>query len=190
MIYICNYFLYFSIKQLPYYVRHHKVQEYSCKICDKPFNSKKHLIDHNSKFHREDSAKENIDDIPDETVDEPSHLNDEITNENIACDENVPLDDHGNDDIKETDKNEETKDAKSSTTCNICNKTFKSEKHLGWHQRYHRVDSVPHTCDVCHKSFTTKRKLNDHKMSHKVEMCVCEICNKSFDRRKYLINHR
>ena len=98
------------------------------------------------------------------------------------------LDDAIDDDIEESANLDDKQNPPNS--CSICNKIFKSEKHLGWHQRYHQVDSVPHNCKTCNKSFATKRKLNDHMMTHKIEHCVCDICDKSFDRRKHLINHR
>ena len=66
---------------------------------------------------------------------------------------------------------------------------FKSEKHLGWHQRYHKEDSKTYTCSVCNKEFQTRMRFYAHKQTHKLEKCYCDICGKSFDTRKAYTDH-
>ena len=73
--------------------------------------------------------------------------------------------------------------------CKICDKVFKSEKHLGWHLRYHKEDSKTYTCAVCNKEFKTKMRLYAHNQTHKIERCNCDICGKSFDTRKNYTDH-
>ena len=128
-------------------------------------------------------------DLNDEIVDDPTTTNtEEIQPKELQYNDvyNIKT---VLDEVK-SNSDEERTNKSLPNTCPVCNKSFKSEKHLNWHQRYHKVDSIPHNCTICDKSFTTKRKLNDHKLTHKVEHCVCDICNKTFDRRKHLINHR
>ena len=76
-----------------------------------------------------------------------------------------------------------------SLSCSICTKTFKSEKHLIWHQRYHQIDTEPSTCDICSKSFDSRYRLDKHKVIHRFENCTCVICDKTFNSSKSLKLH-
>ncbi len=79
--------------------------------------------------------------------------------------------------------------SKVTTKCSICDKVFKSEKHLGWHQRYHKKDNESYPCNICGKILTTKLRFYAHKQTHKIEHCKCDICEKSFETRKSLTDH-
>ena len=79
--------------------------------------------------------------------------------------------------------------SKENTKCSICDKVFKSEKHLGWHQRYHKEENESYSCNICGKILTTKLRFYAHKQTHKIEHCQCEICEKSFETRKSLTDH-
>ena len=78
------------------------------------------------------------------------------------------------------DNNTKLDEISESFKCTICEKSFKTEKHLIWHGRYHQQDNEPSTCSICNKLFQSKYRLDKHKLIHKYENCICAVCQQSF----------
>merc|ERR1711963_628595 len=76
--------------------------------------------------------------------------------------------------IRELHKQPET------TTCDVCNKEFKTNKLKKHIQEVHTFEEC--SCDECGKVFKKRKYLNDHKrVNHKeAELIPCEICSKQF----------
>ena len=55
----------------------------------------------------------------------------------------------------------------TTTTCNICYKTFACRSALDIHYRSHTKER-PFRCDVCERAFTTKGNMRQHMLTHKI----------------------
>ena len=76
--------------------------------------------------------------------------------------------------------------------CNICDKTFTSEKTLSWHKsKVHGVaNNDKYPCNKCEKIFNTYVGRKFHVASfHEGERVRCNQCNKCFTRVQLLNNH-
>ena len=87
------------------------------------------------------------------------------------------------------DNNTKLDEISESFKCTICEKSFKTEKHLIWHGRYHQQDNEPSTCSICNKLFQSKYRLDKHKLIHKYENCTCAVCQQCFESKEDLKLH-
>lgn len=76
-----------------------------------------------------------------------------------------------------------------SFTCDICNKSLKSEYYLKLHKHIH-TGEMPYSCDVCGKKFNRKDKVSRHMLTHDpVKKFVCPfktLTGEHADKSKFL----
>ena len=63
--------------------------------------------------------------------------------------------------------------------CNMCNKTFGSQKSLKRHNQTAHEEQH-HICEVCGKSFGQPDRLKEQSISHKHKPFKCDTCDCSF----------
>jgi len=82
---------------------------------------------------------------------------------------------------------------KENVLCEICSKSFLTEKSLKAHKRIH-TDRKPLICTYCSKGFVEMSTLNQHEREQHEEEATkhpCTDCDKSFKRKKNLeIHHK
>lgn len=73
--------------------------------------------------------------------------------------------------------------------CRYCSKAFDKPKNLSEHERLqHKVDGLVHQCHLCDKTFINASLLKNHIKTH--DKCFkCEVCNKLFSSRYNLQSH-
>lgn len=119
----------------------------------------------------------------------------------ISCvkDEEMDITDNYSDESNDplginTDFKIETVDAsvqEASTTsgfkCNICEKTFTSERNVIIHNSVVHV----HECPRCCKQFDNKPMLTEHITIHSADVmaCYCYLCKKVFNQKRSLQRH-
>ena len=112
------------------------------------------------------------------------------SNQNIKeRDEEVPIDD-GRDFIKVSKLNGELSSVKRRFLCYYCNKIFYHKGNFIRHQNSH-LGVKPHLCDSCPKRFVDSDQLKVHQRRHRGEKLFgCKICLKSFYTANYLKKHQ
>ncbi|XP_043643879.1 zinc finger protein weckle [Drosophila teissieri] len=79
---------------------------------------------------------------------------------------------------------------KTSTTCDICNKTLSSATALKLHKEGIHQNVKPYICDSCGKQLKTITALNEHKLVHtESRPFECTVCNAGFKNRARLKAH-
>lgn len=74
--------------------------------------------------------------------------------------------------------------------CSKCPQTFKSERSLHRHERFHRVQGS-HKCGICDKTFFHLKSLENHKVIHASKSpFVCDHCGKRYSARSTMYKHR
>ncbi|KAK3607354.1 hypothetical protein CHS0354_036966, partial [Potamilus streckersoni] len=67
-------------------------------------------------------------------------------------------------------------DSRTSTTCNICLKTFACRSALDIHYRSHTRER-PYKCHICEKAFTTRGNMKQHMLTHKIRDLPSQVFN-------------
>jgi uncharacterized Zn-finger protein len=74
--------------------------------------------------------------------------------------------------------------------CEVCGKTFGSDKLMKHQIKVHSVPILNYFCEVCPKSFPDKPKLNRHTATHSTETpYICDKCGNAYVSKHYLHNH-
>lgn len=83
-----------------------------------------------------------------------------------------------------------------ASECDICNKTFRTQKAIRRHMKTHLVQK-PHTCSECQASFADISNLRKHTKKHTGELrsvegkpLTCKDCDKRFKWASSLTKHR
>ena len=72
--------------------------------------------------------------------------------------------------------------------CNMCNKTFDSQKSLKVHYQTSHEEKH-HNCEVCGKYFGQPYRLKEHSISHKHKPFKCDTCGCTFSTKFNLTRH-
>ncbi|KAL3858678.1 hypothetical protein ACJMK2_008940 [Sinanodonta woodiana] len=67
-------------------------------------------------------------------------------------------------------------DSRTTTTCNICLKTFACRSALDIHYRSHTRER-PYKCHICDKAFTTRGNMKQHMLTHKIRDLPSQVFN-------------
>ncbi|XP_049872971.1 zinc finger protein 62-like [Pectinophora gossypiella] len=82
------------------------------------------------------------------------------------------------------------KEHRTSGTCNLCGRAFRTEANLKAHMALHLTAGKSYTCKVCGRSYNTRSNLTTHSITHSNERPYqCHICKKSFKRNQDLKFH-
>ncbi|XP_059051151.1 zinc finger protein 182-like [Achroia grisella] len=85
---------------------------------------------------------------------------------------------------------EHLKEHKSMGLCQLCGRSFRSEKNLNAHMTAHLSSAKSYTCKVCGRSYSTMSNLRTHSITHSNERPYhCHLCKKSFKRNQDLKFH-
>ncbi|XP_077335981.1 PR domain zinc finger protein 15 isoform X2 [Lithobates pipiens] len=79
-------------------------------------------------------------------------------------------------------------DAEYRYRCAICEKSFRLEAFLEFHNC--RTDDKSFQCEMCYRFFSTNSNLSKHKKKHGEKKFACEVCNKLFYRRDVMLEHQ
>ncbi|KAM5180930.1 PR domain zinc finger protein 15 isoform 1-T1 [Mantella aurantiaca] len=79
-------------------------------------------------------------------------------------------------------------DAEYRYRCAICEKSFRVEAFLEFHNC--RTDDKSFQCEMCYRFFSTNSNLSKHKKKHGEKKFACEVCNKLFYRRDVMLEHQ
>lgn len=163
---------------------------FSCKYCDKNFQSKidwkKHVLSHTS--HKCIKCSE---EFP-TSKDVQRHLKDV---HNLKLDRRYDCDICGRfyNNASGLDIHRATHSNETPYLCDICGKSFKHRANLRCHKRSHGNENETHrhACDICPKSFPSKFHLSEHKNVHmNITPYSCTVCDKKFHRRIQLRQHK
>ncbi|KAM3967704.1 LOW QUALITY PROTEIN: uncharacterized protein ACR2FA_011260 [Aphomia sociella] len=82
------------------------------------------------------------------------------------------------------------KQHKTIGLCQLCGRSFRSEKNLNAHITAHLSTNKNYTCKVCGRSYSTMSNLRTHSVTHSNERPYkCHLCKKSFKRNQDLKFH-
>ncbi|XP_026758811.2 zinc finger protein 37-like [Galleria mellonella] len=82
------------------------------------------------------------------------------------------------------------KQHKTMGLCQLCGRSFRTEKNLDAHMSAHLSSGKSYTCKVCGRSYSTMSNLRTHSITHSNERPYhCHLCKKSFKRNQDLKFH-
>lgn len=153
-----------SIAHLRYHNRsvHAEIQEVTCQICQKTFQTKKRLVDH--MYHSHPTPDETVScEICKKSYKSKSSLRSHMRNMHVSDEDCVP--------------------------CPHCEKTFTNIHILNQHvRRSHPADDTVYRCQQCDKTFPSKISYKDHIANvHTSKIFECHICLKTI--KKNLARH-
>ena len=170
-----------------------------CKDCDKSFQRRGEYDAHMAKHKSTNQIEVKDEPMEDPLSLSPKHESDPlaIANENDSGTEDqeevksvTPSKEQKCPECGEVVKNLKTHARKhlSSSSCNICGKTFKERYMVTKHIKLVHEKAGHEECPVCHKQFSSlKKHINDvHLRRSRVK---CEICNKEFCTKQNLKKH-
>ncbi|XP_075224326.1 uncharacterized protein LOC142326076 isoform X7 [Lycorma delicatula] len=171
-----------------HYLRVHieKDRLFTCNICDKKFKNKTHLEKHVKCVHIGNPVSC---DRCGKVFKQEFYLKyhqDKVHSERSSlceiCGKNV----------KEYDRHMEMHKGRIEVTCDICGKTYASDKHLRTHNRQvHSNLDRKHICNICGASFKDNYVLKNHLETHSNERKYkCDLCDKTFKLKTVLRTHK
>lgn len=97
--------------------------------------------------------------------------------------------DYPNNNIKQGNQSDKSKNNSDGFQCDICQKIFAEESSLNIHRRFH-TEEKPFSCYICQRKFSWESKLNDHlKIHSEINVYECYICKERFNERGSLNKH-
>ncbi|XP_075224325.1 uncharacterized protein LOC142326076 isoform X6 [Lycorma delicatula] len=171
-----------------HYLRVHKQKDrpFVCNICDKKFKVKTHLETHVKCVHIDNPVScEYCGKVFKQEFYLKNHQ-DKVHNERSSlceiCGKNV----------KGYDRHMEMHKGRVEVPCDICGKTYSSDKNLRIHKLHvHSNLDRKHVCNICGASFKDSTVLKNHLKTHSNERKhKCDICDKTFKFKTVLKTHK
>ena len=161
---------------------HSEIRNYKCHICTKEFKQNRILLQHLRLTHGPKTLK--------------CEFCDKAFNVKNTLDKHVDVL-HG---IFKSSNNQKQSSVSKSTrfenleanltaiSCNICDKTFKSEQSMRMHHNIHAKIN-PYRCETCDKTFNNSGSYHKHKKSHTESSHTCQFCDHKVTNKRSLLIH-
>jgi len=169
-----------------------RVQQTTCRVCFKEFESLDELRSHNIKEHGGATQKPYNCNTCGRPFAYKSSLEQHIQTAHkgelpFSCD--VCNKSYPSKHLLTTHEREHTKEKLFS--CDICSKEFHYKSGLYEHKKLHSGNR-PFHCLQCRKTFSTKEELETHTTNHKLNprQFSCDVCDKKFLRRENMRRHK